>query len=321
MTYHWTTPIRYVKGLGPVKARELTKLKINTVGDLLEYPPLHYIYPGGTSIADAKEGHVVIKAVVAELKRALGRGNIVEAVLVDQSGACRARWYNGAYMLQSLRPGITVTFWGKYKGGTLQQPKWTTIGSSMEDVYGGQYGVHHQTIRAALKEVLGNVELPPLYQGLSRELTFSMFHFPETKDAEKEALNTLKFDECLQMQLALAERRKGQRRRAGLGQRVSRVMKWDEQLDGAIISYFPYVRTFEQKRTMFTIARELCHKATPMQRLIHGEVGSGKTAVAFYAAMLAALNGKRTLILCPTTILAQQHYDSLKGMGWDDVSL
>ncbi len=58
-----------------------------------------------------------------------------------------------------------------------------------------------------------------------------------------------------------------------------------------------------------------------MQRLIHGEVGSGKTAVAFYAAMLAALNDKRTLILCPTTILAQQHYDTLRGMGWKNVGL
>jgi ATP-dependent DNA helicase RecG len=60
---------------------------------------------------------------------------------------------------------------------------------------------------------------------------------------------------------------------------------------------------------------------TVMQRLIHGEVGSGKTAVAFYAAMLAALNGKRTLILAPTTILASQHWDTLRGMGWEDVVL
>jgi RecG-like helicase len=58
-----------------------------------------------------------------------------------------------------------------------------------------------------------------------------------------------------------------------------------------------------------------------MQRLIHGEVGSGKTAVAFYAAMLAALNGKRTLILCPTTILTSQHWDTLWNMGWKDLAL
>ena len=159
MPYNWTTPIRYVRGLGPVKAKELNSIKINTVGDLLEYPPLHYIYPGGVSIAEAKEGHVIIKAVIADLKRAPGRDSIVEAVLVDQSGGCRARWYNRAYMLQSLRPGMTVTFWGKYKGGVLQQPKWTTVESSLSDVYGGQYGSHNLTIRQALKEVLEHIEI------------------------------------------------------------------------------------------------------------------------------------------------------------------
>ena len=87
-----------------------------------------------------------------------------------------------------------------------------------------------------------------------------------------------------------------------------------------VLKYFTFEFTGEQSSVSMDIVRDM---ASPklMNRLLHGEVGSGKTAVAFYAAMLTALNKKRTLILCPTTILAQQHYETLKDMGWGDVGL
>jgi ATP-dependent DNA helicase RecG len=113
MAYHWTTPIRYVRGLGPTRSRELIKIGIHTVGDLLERCPLSYIYPSATPIADASEGMVVVKAKVKEIKQ--GHGSVVEAVLDDGTGTCRAVWYHGAWLLANLRPGMVVTFWGKAK--------------------------------------------------------------------------------------------------------------------------------------------------------------------------------------------------------------
>lgn len=206
MTYRWTTPIRYIKGLGPTRSRELAKIGINTVGDLLEYPPLSYIFPGVTNIADAKEGMVVVKARIRGINR--GWGSTVKATLDDDIDTCRAIWYT-PYAAQALYTGMTTIFYGKMKGGVLQQPKWTTVESTMENVYGGQYGVHHDTIRAALVEVLANVELPDLNGDASRVDVFRMFHFPHHKYELESVINILKFDESLCLQTALAERRQG----------------------------------------------------------------------------------------------------------------
>lgn len=213
MTYRWTTPIRYVRGLGPTRSQELTKIGITTVGELLERQPLSYIYPGVTPIADAKEGMVVVKARIKEigLHPYSGRG-VVQATLTDETGSCVATWYHSPWLRSQLRPGMTVTFWGKLRGGVLQQPRWTTVDSSLQDVAGGQYGAHHATIRAALKEVLANVELPDSWLGdmeYPRTWLFKSFHFPDSKDEQQRALAALKFDEALQLQLALAEKRRG----------------------------------------------------------------------------------------------------------------
>lgn len=91
-------------------------------------------------------------------------------------------------------------------------------------------------------------------------------------------------------------------------------------LSEKILNYFSYKLTNSQEQVIDEICQDLSSGKTT-NRLIHGEVGSGKTAVAFYAAMLTALNNKRALILCPTTVLAIQHYETLKAMGWEDVGI
>ena len=313
--YSWTTPVRYIKMIGPTRAKELVACGIETVGDLLEKQPLSYIFPGVTPIADAKEGMVVVKAKVVEIGRSWN--TTIEAMIGDETGECKTIWYH-SYAAQQLHHGMTATFYGKLKGGALQSPKWCTHDGGMESVYGGQYGVHHNTIRAALVEILPNTELPDMANGsngnCNRVGCYWAYHFPNSKAVQQQALADLKADEALTLQLALQERRRG---REGV---TVEPMVYDRDRDQDILSYFPYKFTDDQETAIDDIVDTLV-RATPMQRLIHGEVGSGKTAVAFYAAMLTALNSKRTLILCPTTILAQQHFDTLKGMGWDDVKL
>ena len=316
MSYNWTTKIQYVRGVGPTKASELKGMGIETVGDLLEYQPNHHIYPGITAIKDLKEGHAIIMAKVVSIDRLPGRTPIVEAKLNDGTGTCKAMWWNQIFILQNLRPEMTVTFWGKCKAGVLQQPKFSTYGFNVDEVVGGDYGVHNRTMKIALKEVLDNMEIPDWLwsEYYPRATAFWYLHKPHNKQDHKRAIDRLKFDELFLLQLAMLKRR--QQAQSG----GASVILVDIFLDQKIIAYFPYLFTTEQKGAISDINQDL-NDTIPMNRLLHGEVGSGKTAVAFYAAMLAALNGKRTLILCPTTILAQQHYDTLRGMGWNQVDL
>ena len=314
--YNWTTKIQYVRGIGPTKAAELKTMGIETVGDLLEYQPNHHIYPGITAIKDLKEGHVIITAKVVDIVRLVSRVPIVQALLDDGTGTCEAMWWNQIFILQNLRPGMTVTFWGKYRAGTLQQPKFSTYGFNVDDVVGGDYGVHNRTMKIALKEVLNNMEIPDWSLGghQLRGMAFQNLHNPHKKEHHNRAINRLKYDELFLLSLAMLKRR--QQTRSG----GASVIREGKPPLSKIMKYFLYKFTEEQNCAIDDIVDDL-NSTTPMNRLLHGEVGSGKTAVAFYAAMLAALNGKRTLILCPTTILAQQHYDTLRGMGWDDTML
>ena len=312
--YTWTTKIQYVKGIGTTRAKELNKIGIHTVLDLIEYQPNHYIYPGETPIGEAKQGHVIVKAKITAMER-LPHRPIVIARLNDGTGTCKAIWYNQRFVANSLRVGMTVTMWGQFHGGVLHQPRFTTCQFKPDEVCGWDYGVHTTTIRAALREVLSSIELPEMYGGDSMVGVFRAFHFPATKQVLDVAKQILKYDELLLMQLAVQKRKKGQERIA------AKSIEYYPFADEHIRSYFSYQFTPEQKKVIDEVIADMVLPHSPMSRLLQGEVGSGKTAVAFYAAMLTALNHKRTLILCPTTILASQHYETLREMGWDDVML
>jgi ATP-dependent DNA helicase RecG len=321
MTYNWLTQIKYVHGIGPRRSRKLAKIGIETVGNLLERAPNSYVFPGITDIADAKEGTVVIRATVKNIRwKGYHRSTCMVADLKDSTGTCVGEWY-GMGASRYLNSGMTAIFYGKMRGGVLQQPRWTTVESTMDQVYGGIYGeTHHAAIRAALVEVLAHVELPEMHSGISRVKVFRSYHFPTGQEEQQRALQALKEDECLQLQLALAERRAKREPVKRAEAEGATTLSIVPDADNHIMSHFPYQFTDDQNEAIISILGDMVKPRT-MQRLIHGEVASGKSSVAFYAAMLAALNGKRTLILCPTTILADQHYQTLRGMGWSDVYL
>lgn len=206
--YNWTTKIQYVKGIGPSKATELKGMGIETVGDLLEYQPNHHIYPGIIAIKDLKEGHAIITAKIVSIDRlSVYRTPIVEAKLNDGTGTCKAMWWNQIFILQNLRPGMTVTFWGKYRAGTLQQPKFSTYGFNADEVTGGDYGVHNRTMKIAIKEVLSNCDLPDISKEVPMLETFRSLHSPKGNAEYKKALELLKFNELLLLSLAMLKRR------------------------------------------------------------------------------------------------------------------
>ncbi len=314
--YSWTTNIRYVKGIGPTKTKELASIGIHVVGDLLEYRPLDYIYPGVQKIADLPtEGNVIINGTVKEIRHI--RDNVVGAVIADETGECAARWYGSTWLLNNVQTGTKLTLWGKVNRRVLHQPKFSTANFNVYEITGGQYGVHSGVIREALREVFSSLEIDEWMtpdRGIKRSAAFYYLHNPLNKDVYEVALDRLKFDEALLMQLALELRRKQVRQKA-----ACKINHYNVDYLN-LMNLFPYRFTRDQDAAIVDITTDLSSDK-PMSRLLHGEVGSGKTAVAFYAAMLAALNGKRTLILCPTTILAIQHYETLRGMGWEDAKL
>lgn len=216
--YNWTTKIQYVLGIGPTKAAELKGMGIETVGDLLEYQPNHHIYPGITAIKDLKEGHAIITAKIVSIDRLPGRTPIVEAKLNDGTGICKAMWWNQIFILQNLRPGMTVTFWGKCRAGVLQQPKFSTYGLNVDEVVGGDYGVHNRTMKIALKEVLDNCDLSDWSLGryYSRIAAFRALHNPHIKEDHKAAINRLKMDELFLLSLAMLKRRQQARSSKGV---------------------------------------------------------------------------------------------------------
>jgi len=324
--YNWLTKIQFVKGIGPVKAKILNGLGIKTVGDLLEHRPADYIYPGVTAIADLAPGtYALIQGTVEKIYRKPTQAPIVSAVIRDDTGTTEAIWFNQIWLLQSIRKGMTIAVWGKVGFGRetsyqFSGPKFSTYLGAVKDVVGGLYGVHTTVIREALKEVLADVEIPDWLNGntvadwWTRHEAFEGLHFPEDKDVYNASIDRLKFDELLVQQLAVAVKRKQQKKD------VVAPIQWTLGRSEKIHSYFPYQFTKGQNDAVLDINYNL-QSGKPMSRLLQGDVGCGKTAVAFYVAMLTALNGKRAIILCPTTILAAQHFDTLREMGWEDVEL
>lgn len=205
--YTWQTNIQYVKGVGPATAAKFNQMGIETVGDLLEHKPNHHIYPGVASIKDAKQGHVIIKAKITNINRIPSRVPTVEATLNDGTGTCYAKWWNQVFVVQHLHVGMTVVFWGKYKNGVLNQPKFSIIMPDMNEVAGGDYGVNTGIVRKALREVFSKdvvgVDSDQLY-------LYYGLHFPADKTDYQKCLQGLKEQELLLMQLALAKKRQRQ---------------------------------------------------------------------------------------------------------------
>jgi len=324
--YIMTTPVQHIRGVGPQKAAELNSLGIKTVLDLLEYRPQSYIFPGTTPIRDLRVGEqALIQGKVTACYRKPTQAPIVSVTVEDETGKVELMFFNQVWLLNNIRKGMLIAVWGKvseYKGQPqFSGPKFSTCAFKPDEIAGGLYGKYTQTIRAALRAVLVDVEIPEWQdmtdetgeEALTRKQAFTCLHQPEEKHWVDVALDRLRFDELLIQQLAMAVKRRQQVNYNDNG--IGLVSGYSK-----ISDYFPYEFTSDQNQAIVDVLEDLRGGRT-MNRLLHGDVGSGKTAVAFYAAMLTALNNKRAVILCPTTILAQQHYDTLRGMGWEDVEL
>ncbi len=324
-------PVRYLKGVGPARAGTFAQMGVETVGDLLEYFPRDWVFaPDAIKINQMQQGQLVTIVGLVESvdHQSYRRPPIFEAMVADDTGMCRVVWFHGGYLRNQLKVGQVIMASGKvalYKHQLqMTNPKFLVLDerSSEQSQYfsGGVYPAStrltSRQIKRIIRPVLDNLPelVPEFYDDgflrkmnlVSRKDAFGWIHLPPDKEKLTQAKRRLKYDELFLMQLALALRRfRWQHFSAAVP------MNCTNQIDSRIRKRFPFLLTEDQNNVIAEIVCDM-QKDKPMNRLLQGDVGSGKTVVALYAALLATANKTQVAIMTPTEILAGQHFISIE---------
>jgi ATP-dependent DNA helicase RecG len=324
-------PVQYLKGVGPARARAFARLGVETVADLLEYFPRDWVFaPQAVKINQIEPEHDVTAIGLVESTdfQSFRRPPVFELMLADDTGALRVVWFHGDYLRKQLKVGQIIIVSGKaslYKHQLqMTNPKFLVVDekSSEPDKYfsGGVYPacsrLSSRQIKRIISPLLDNVsELVNEFYGesflkkaqlISRRNAFAWIHLPPDEKKLTGAKRRLKYDELFLMQLGLALRRY---RAQHFSTAVE--MNFNEKIDHRIRKRFPFLLTEDQNGAIAEIVEDM-GKTEPMNRLLQGDVGSGKTVVALYAALLAVANKKQVAIMAPTEILAEQHFISIE---------
>ncbi|MEW8961187.1 ATP-dependent DNA helicase RecG [Paraclostridium dentum] len=319
--------IKYVKGIGPKRANKLSKLGIFTVSDLLFYFPRQYEDRNNLrKIFELKdEEKVTIRAIVSSIETSnVRKGLVITKVGVrDETGFARLVFFNQEYISSTLKKGDTVFVFGKVKKTSYgiemssceveqmsNNPK-STCG--IMPIYPLTYGLTNKELINIVKTVFSNEQiyikeyLPnkiiQKYKLCSIDFAVKNIHSPTNKESLKVALYRLVFEEFLMLQLGLFLFKNGVTEKSGV--------KFEkEQNLVKILNSLPFKLTNAQNRALNEIIDDMnCEKV--MNRLVQGDVGSGKTVVALLALANCVLNGYQGALMAPTEILAEQHFISL----------
>ncbi|MBD3329373.1 DEAD/DEAH box helicase [Candidatus Dojkabacteria bacterium] len=323
--------IQKVPMVGPKYASRLVKIGIETVRDLLFHIPFRYKDTSEIITIDElkEEGAGMIVATVDSISsRRAGRYLIIQAKLSDESGSINAVWFNQPYLRKTLKKDSFYYFEGKLKtknGYTsLSSPAFEKYDESKEpgkQVHLGRItpfyeltsGVSSKWVRSRLnflkKEILRLVEEPLSAELLDKfsleKLPVAIFkiHFPESWDDIEKARKRLAFDEFLRLGLKIEEKilKNSQRKAPQIVQE-----KYKKELE-ELMKSLSFKLTLDQEKALDDIMQDIS-RDIPMNRLLNGDVGSGKTIVAVIASYLTILSGHDVIIMAPTTILARQHY-------------
>ena len=322
--------VQFVKGVGPNRVKLLNKLNIFTLKDLITYfPRNHEDRSIAKQIADCEDGEtVLIKATaltkITEIRAR--RLSIYRLVVNDDSSSCVITWYNQKYLKDRFKIGDTYTFFGKIenKGGTfeMKSPVFDEDGvdkntGKIVPIYPLTYNLSQNVLRkiieAGINEVYGNLEenLPEYiidkYKLIDINDAYKYIHFPASNSDFIRAKNRLVFEELLALQLALFRLKEGQKF-------DEKGIKFDANVKMQdVINTLPFTLTNAQKRVLDEINSDM-EKDTAMNRLLQGDVGSGKTVVSIIAAYKAVRSGYQVAIMAPTAILADQHLKNFKKM-------
>jgi len=321
-------PAEAFPGLTAIRPEALHSLGLRTAEDLIHYlPRRHEDRRSLKPIATLLEGEVAIARGAVEtskLVRLRGRKSYVKVAVCDDSGCVEVRFWNQPWLSKTLVPETELVLFGKLRKGVITGPEYEILQSGQDSLHAGRIvpiypltrGVHapglRRAIHAALEDALDQIEdplpasilkrreLPPLREALGA------VHFPPDRKALAHAKKRLKYDELFYFELAVALQRARARSEQGVAQ------KWSRKVDERIRARLPFRLTAAQDRVVAEILADL-RAALPMSRLLQGDVGSGKTAVALYAALVVVANRMQVAFLAPTEVLARQHLDTLGG--------
>ncbi|MBE0481417.1 MAG: ATP-dependent DNA helicase RecG [Dehalococcoidia bacterium] len=325
-------PVTTVKGIRTALAGKFEKLGIRTVRDLLYFfPNRHADYTRIRRISELYEDEeqtIVATVWQATEKITARRKRLTEAVLGDDTGNVRAVWFNQPYLARKLTPGTRIVVSGKVSVyghiASFQSPQWEmfegddlTHTGRLVPVYPLTAGLAGRTVRRLVKENLDrwlpeapdflpaevrkNAGLLPLSEAIRQA------HYPDSLELKERARRRLAFDELLSIQLNVLARKRDRQEETGFA------LDADLGRLRGFLQSLPFDMTSAQKRALNEVGEDL-GKSKPMSRLLQGDVGSGKTVVAAAAMLLAAVNGCQAVIMAPTEILAEQHFDTLCGL-------
>jgi ATP-dependent DNA helicase RecG len=311
-------PLDSLPGVGPRIAGRLRKLGLATVRDLLEHRPRDYQRSVGESrIVDLfgeQEAVIVGEVLSVSVRRARRRLTILTANVADESGAISAVWFNQDWLKEKLRPGTRVRLRGQLRRNTFNVKSYDLNGAAatadLAPVYPAGEEITPPRLRALADRALELVpnEQDPLPAALKhrerlprRADALYALHRPRTIEEAEEGRRRLAFDELLLLQLGLARRTRERE------QEVAPALGDPGELLRRYRAALPFELTEHQERAIADLDRDLA-LATPMQRLLQGDVGSGKTAVAVYALLRAVEHGYQGALMAPTETLAEQHF-------------
>ena len=325
-------PLTTIPGIGPKSAKTLERLGLETLGDLLWYLPRRYIdYSELKTINRLWYGEeVTVLATVEEIQVRPARGGqmkLVEAVVGDGSGTLRVTWFNQPWIASQLRPGQAVALSGRidqYLGRlTLNSPEWEPLErqqlhtSRIVPVYPLTAGVTARWLRRVMDSVVRRLapRLPdPLPSSMRERLglgslpqAIEQIHFPDSWETLRQAQERLAFDEMLLLQLAVMRQKKEWSSLATLPLEV------DDDWIARFRAGLPYTLTAAQGKALVDLRADLA-SGRSMNRLLQGDVGSGKTVVAAAAIGLTVAGGSQAALLAPTSILAEQHHTTLRSL-------
>lgn len=319
-------PLSVLPGIGPKSAEKYKKLGIETVEDLLLYFPFRYEDFKTKNVLDLEDGEkAVVSGIVAtpanvqyygykrnRLRFTIKQGELVLAV----------SFFNQPYLADKIELGQTVAVFGKWdkaKGALTGMKLLAQVEDDLQPVYRLSQGVSQsalvKVIKTAFEAGLDNLleeNLPQIlmdkYQLLSRRQAVRAMHFPKDLEEYKQALRRVKFEELLFFQLQLQVLKEENR---SVGQGI--VLDWDKKKLKDLQAKLPFTLTEAQERSLNEILADM-RSPYHMNRLLQGDVGSGKTVVAGLAMYAAVTAGKQAALMVPTEILAEQHLQSLTSL-------
>lgn len=326
-----TTPIQFAKGVGPSKAKTFAGLGVHTMGDLLEYFPRSYSFlPEPIKIKDLHPNETACIVGIVEQTEVLEyrKPRMFKLMIADETGILPITFFNATYLKDQIEPGNIIAFSGKatiYKHKLqMNSPKFAILSEEQSadpsalggPTYPASAKLSSRQIRRVIHPLIDELieYVTEFYDEPFRKKTeliertdaYRWIHDPGDEEQLALARRRLKYDELFLMQLGLAIKRHQLRHSC-----PATAMRTSDQIDSRIRKRFPFLLTEDQTTVIEEIVGDM-ESTTPMNRLLQGDVGSGKTVVALYAALLAVANKTQAAIMAPTEILATQHLLSIE---------